>query len=402
MLQTVHKISGEKPQIGRVFQFTGSNSVGIFFTVIDHPDGDVPLAGMVIANASGQNQIEAAMVYDLASRFGQSVNPMLQQLSTVWRPAVNAAAAGSSRSNNAVVVPPMHQASLPDGTASLSLPAGWNIVSSQSALGQMTVSGPQGELLGLNYGYNAEDPNNTSVQNMLRRGIRFQQMVYYPSNANLTTSFTDLFQQIRAAMRQGPAPIKVDDVQAPPSAQGQCVVATGQINPDGAGMRQMEMLLCRSTPNQNGMYVLSLTKCFLPLGATDEQRATANAIMGSYRADMQRAQAIANAQAAPIVAQMHDIYRAHQDALMSFTQQQIGIIQQIGANSTAFYNQSSGLHSRQSQEFSNYILDQSVVQNNFTGAHSTQWNSVANALVQSNPNKYSFVSAPNYIPGPDF
>ena len=67
MLKTVHTNCGEKPQIGNVFQFTGTNSVGVFFTVTDHPEGNIPLAGMVIATVTGPNQVEAAMIYDRAS-----------------------------------------------------------------------------------------------------------------------------------------------------------------------------------------------------------------------------------------------------------------------------------------------------------------------------------------------
>jgi hypothetical protein len=423
MLSTVHNNCGEKPQIGKVFQFTGTNSVGVFFTVTDHPDGNLPLAGMVIATATGPNQAEAAMIYDRAAQFGQTVNPMLQQLSSVWHPGGTPTAGGgtpgagpasATPDGNGATTPSMRQVSLPDGTATLSLPAGWNVVPNQSAMGQTTVNGPQGELLGLNYGYNAEDTNNPSVQNMMRRGLKFQNTIYSPSNTDLTKSFADLFQQIRAVVGQGPAPMKVDSVQAPSGSQGQCVSATGQLNPDGTGMRQMEMLLCRSTPNQNGMYTLILTKCLLPLGATDQQRATANAIMASYKADMQRAQAIANAQSAPIIAQMQQTYQAHQQALMSFTQQQIANIHQIGADATARYNATEAANSaeqssweagqnanaRNDQGFSNYLLDQSVVQNNSTGTHTTNWNSAADAMVKSG--KYSYVSNSNYIPGTDY
>jgi hypothetical protein len=144
--------------------------------------------------------------------------------------------------------------------------------------------------------------------------------------------------------------------------------------------------------------------------------ATANAIMGSYKADMQRAQAIANAQSAPIIAQMQQTYQAHQQALTSFTQQQIANIHQIGANATARYNATQAANSaeqssweasqdanaRNSAGFSNYLLDQTVVQNNFTSAHSTQWNSAADAMVKANPNKYSYVNTPNYIPETDY
>jgi len=138
--------------------------------------------------------------------------------------------------------------------------------------------------------------------------------------------------------------------------------------------------------------------------------------MASYKPDMQRAQAIANAQSAPIIAQMQQTYQAHQQALMSFTQQQIANIHQIGANATALYNSTQAANAaqqssweagenaedRNAQGFSNYLLDQTVVQNNYTGAHGTQWNSVADALVQSNPNKYSYVNTPGYIPGTDY
>ena len=420
MLKTVHNNCGEKPQIGKVFQFTGTHSVGVFFAVTDHSNGNLPLGGLVIARAAGARTMEAAMVYDLASRFGQTVNPMLQQLFSAWNPsgttATGSEASGASASaGKGVSLPSMHQVNLPDGTGSISLPNGWNLVPNQSGMGIATVNGPNGEILGLNYDFNAWDTDNQSVQNMQRRGLRFQQTVYYPANADLTKSFETVFQMIRAAMGQGKAPIKVDSVQAS-SSQGQCVNATGQLNPDGAGMRQMQMLLCRSTPNQLGAYQFILTKCLLPLGATDQQRATADAIMATFKPDMQRAQSIANAQSAPIIAQMQQTYQAHQQALMSFTQQQIANIHQIGADATARYNAAQASNAaqqssweaqedaegRNAQGFSNYLLDQTVVQNNYTGAHSTQWNSVADSLVNANPNKYSYVNTPNYIPGTDY
>jgi len=426
MLKMVHNNCGEKPQIGKVFQFTGTNSVGVFFSVTDHPDGNLPLGGLVIASAAGSNNIQAAMVYDLASRFGQTVNPMLQQLFTAWNPSGTAAAksaasgmgmaTATASAGGGAAVPAMRQVSLSDGTGTLSLPTGWNLVPSQSGMGIATVNGPQGEILGLNYYFNAWDTNNASVQNALRMGVKFQHVVYYPSNADMTKSFAQIFQAIRAAAGQGQAPLTVDSVQAASGSQGQCVTATGQLNPDGSGMKQMEMLLCKSTPNQSGLYQFILTKCLLPLGATDQQRTTANAIMGSFKPDMQRAQAIANAQSAPIIAQMQQTYQAHTQALESFTQQQIANIHQIGANATARYNAAQASNAaeqsnweagenaedRNAQGFSNYLLDQTVVQNNYTGAHATQWNSVADGLVASNPNKYSYVNTPNYIPGTDY
>ncbi len=422
ILSQIHQACGEKPNVGQVFSVKGSNSAGVFFTVVDHAQANRQLAGLVIAAQTGTNQFQVGVVSDSADRFAQTANPMMQQLFEAWNPAAASGAsntpggapgAASAAAGGGSGVPAMSQVSLSDGTGTISLPAGWNLVPSQSGMGMATVNGPNGELLGLNYGFNAQDTNSPVVQNGLRMGIKFQHTVYYPANADLTKSFEAIFQALRAAAGQGPAPIKVDNVQAS-SSQGQCVTATGQLNPDGQGMRQMQMLLCRSTPNQNGAYEFILTKCLLPLNATDQQRATADAIMATFKPDMQRAQAIANAQSAPIIAQMQQTYQAHQQALMSFTQQQIANIHQIGAQATARYNAAQASNSaeqsnweagenaedRNAQGFSNYLLDQSVVSNG-TG-HATMWNTTANALVQSNPNKYEIVDTPNYWKGVDY
>ena len=57
---------------------------------------------------------------------------------------------------------------------------------------------------------------------------------------------------------------------------------------------------------------------------------------------------------------------------------------------------------RQSQGFSNYMLDKSVIRNTETGAHATAWNDTAAALVESNPSHYEYVDTPNYWKGIDY
>jgi regulator of protease activity HflC (stomatin/prohibitin superfamily) len=63
-------------------------------------------------------------------------------------------------------------------------------------------------------------------------------------------------------------------------------------------------------------------------------------------------------------------------------------------------------NSRNGQGFSNYILDQSVVQDNnmYNGAigHATVSNSFADALVKADPNRFELVDTPNYWLGTDF
>jgi endo-beta-N-acetylglucosaminidase D len=63
--------------------------------------------------------------------------------------------------------------------------------------------------------------------------------------------------------------------------------------------------------------------------------------------------------------------------------------------------------SRNGQGFSNYILDQTVIQdNNMYGngtiGHGTVWNNQADALVKADPNRFEYVTVPNYWRGTDF
>lgn len=421
ILRTVHNSCGEKPQVGKVYRVRGTNSDAVFFTVIDHPQGNRQEAGLIIAAQTGPKTVEAAMVTDDASRFSSTVNPLLAQLFSVWHPGGAAAPTGKAPAQPAAggggTLPPMQQIMLPDQTASLSLPAGWNI-DPKSGGGSTLVNGPQGEHVGLEYAYSAMDPRGQGYQGFMRAGIKLPHTVILPSDLDMTKSFVQIWQGIRASVGVGPAPMQIDKVdQVPGSQQGQCVNATGQINPDGKGMVELGAMLCRTPVDQHGSYSFTVSQYQLPLGASEQQRETAVAIMSSYKVNLQLVQARANALAAPMIAQ----FQQHQQALMSFTQAQIARTQQIGAQATARMNATEAANqaqwagfdqqenniSRQGQGFSNYLLDQSVVQNNNVGGtgmvgHATMWNSTADALVKSNPNLYQIVDTPGYWNGVDY
>ena len=57
---------------------------------------------------------------------------------------------------------------------------------------------------------------------------------------------------------------------------------------------------------------------------------------------------------------------------------------------------------RRSQEFSNYQLGYSVVQDNNDNAHGTLWNQDADALVKQDPQRFEYVNAPNFWKGIDY
>jgi len=171
----------------------------------------------------------------------------------------------------------------------------------------------------------------------------------------------------------------------------------------------LNAVMCLSTPSPGGEYGITLSTTVLPVAYAAQDRATAAAILASLQVNEELLKQQAAAAAAPGIAAINRNAEAQ-------AAQDISVIHQIGANTTARINASEAANSAQQANwqagqnanaqnaagFSNYLLDQSVIQNNSTGAHATAWNSTADALVQSNPNKYSYVSTPNYIPGTDY
>ena len=100
------------------------------------------------------------------------------------------------------------------------------------------------------------------------------------------------------------------------------------------------------------------------------------------------------------------------------TQQAINNIHAIGAQATARYNATQAANdaqhdqywaqqdanARTNQGFHNYLLDQSVIQDNNvygngTIGHATVWNSTANALVKADPDRYEIVNSPEFLAG---
>jgi hypothetical protein len=81
-------ISGwENALVRRAFRLRNTDSIAVFFTVVDHSKDIKPVAGLLIAASTWPKQVEAVLVSDAASRFGKSVNPMLQKVSDAWHPS---------------------------------------------------------------------------------------------------------------------------------------------------------------------------------------------------------------------------------------------------------------------------------------------------------------------------
>lgn len=421
VLRSVHNNCGEKPQVGNLFQVRGTNSVAVFFTVVNRIHGNKPVAGMLIAAQTASTQFEAGLVSDSADRFGQSVNPMLQQLFSVWHPGATTNPPSSTGKGVPSAVA-LRKVTLPDSTASVGIPQGWS-VDPVSRGGTILLRGPQGEVVILNSSFLAQDPNGPAYRNTRRMGMPpLRGTIIYPANADLVKSFAQIIQQLSRAKGFVPVSLKIDysEQVSPPAGSTfdgeRCALATGQIDPDGKGTQAMFRMICAMAPDPYGDYSFSDYVAYLPHYEASRANALASAIFSSFQEDIALVAQRASAEAAPHIAQLKQMDAAQRQALQARHAQIIGNIQQIGANATARMNATQAANdaqhagywaqqdanARNGQGFSNYLLDQTVIQDANRNAHGTVWNQTADALVRSNPNRFSIVQTPNFWKGIDY
>jgi hypothetical protein len=434
ILISIQKTCGERPQIGRVFQFKGTKTVGVFFTVTDHSKGNKKLAGLVLSAASGPRQVEAALLSDDAQRFGKTVNPMLKQLFSVWhpdsQPAASSSPAGaqsaSTGSGHAGPAARLHTVTASDNSASIGIPDGWQL-DPHSASSSMVLKGPNGELVIFGAMMSAVDPNNPQQVQAVRAGIyRGGGTILYPYHQDLTKAYPDLVQAWRRANNKPPAKLQVDSI-TPMQASGNCVHVKGHIDLDGQGMKTLNDLMCMSPLTQWGAYTIMRNTGVM----TDAQAAQENNTIIAMAQSLKINQQVMDQQAKQKLAQK----QANDQAIMAQSQAAVDRIHQIGAQATARMNATEAANdaqhagywaqqnanaaqhaewnegqinnARNGQGFSNYILDQTVIQGNDidgSGAvgHATVWNNTAEALVKLDPNRFEIVDTPNYWLGTDF
>jgi hypothetical protein len=423
ILRNVHDNCGERPEVGKVFRFKGTDAVGVFFTTVNHPGGNKRVAGLVIATQTGAQSVEAALVSDDASRFGATVNPMLKQLFSAWHPGRGAAASdrdveSESGTGHAAAVPDMRRINLPDGSASVSLPAGWQIVR-PSGGGYLNITGPNNEILQYFGSILAADPNNPQVRQVRQTSQRYGQrypdnQIYYPYGGDLAKAFVYIYQQHQRRNGLPATQFDITHVEPAPSTSGYRtahVIGRAQITPQ-AGPSEFEVLHYEMPPI-NGLYYSVFFVSYIPQQLADKQRATVHAILQSYSVNMQVVNAQAARNAAPAIAAIKQIGRdaAARSAATNAANdaQHAGYWAQQGANAAQHsgWNAQQDAKARNGQGFSNYLLDQTVVQdnnryNNGTVGHGTTWNSTADALVRADPKRFETVNTPNYWKGVDY
>ena len=132
----------------------------------------------------------------------------------------------------------------------------------------------------------------------------------------------------------------------------------------------------------------------VPVQFADRERGTMESILASFNVNQAIVQSQANAIAAPAIAAIHEIgRRAAQQAADAHAAED--------AHNAAVEKRWDS-QDKSNQAFSNYLLDQTVIQDNQLNAHGTVWNQTADAMVKNDPQRYEYVNTPNFWKGIDY
>ena len=399
VLRSVHQNVGEKPQVGKLFQVHGTESVAAFFSATRRNGAGGQVGGLVIVTKVSTDHVEAALVTDEASRFHKTLDANMKLLFAQWHPLAGGGGGGGGGAPAAA----LHQVVLPDRSASVSIPDGWKVVPNLSGMGTIVAAGPNGENAFLGITFLAEDTNNPMVQQTMRtvqagglRGTAYANAAYVPYGADFEKCYVYLFNKSRAGGGMPPAEFTFKEEKAlPPNGMQRCAHIPGTVDfKDQKGPREMDALYCVTPPGSAGAWLSMAYLTTVPVAQADKERATLGAILQSFNVNQAVVAQQANQIAAPAIAQIHAIGAA------AAAQAQAAHERNDIQNSSVYQRWDS--QDKRSQEFENYQLGYSVISDNGNNAHGTFWNADADALVKSNPNRFEYVNAPNYWKGIDY
>lgn len=402
ILRHIHEDVGEKPQVGQLFQVRGTESVAVFFSAMRHTGTQVRVAGLIIATKTSTDHVEAALVTDEATHFHKVLPANMKALFAVWHP-LRDAAAGAGSGGPGAPAEPLQPHTLPDNSASVKLPADWQIIPRLSGGGSICASGPNAETAFLGVSFLAEDTNNPAVQRLQRqlqagalRNTVYASAAYVPYGADPAKVYVYLFNQSRGKGGMPPADFNIASATPMPSGgPAACTHLTGTVDfKDQHGTRDMDAVFCTHPPRPAGVWMSEVFVTTVPVALAQKEKTTVAAIMQSFSVNQAVVSAEAAQIAAPAISQIHAIGAASAaNAAAAHRAEDIH-------NSSVYQHWDS--MDKRSQEFENYQLGMSVVSDNQNTAHGTFWNEDAEALVKSNPDRFEYVSAPNYWKGIDY
>jgi hypothetical protein len=416
VLHRLHDQTGDRPQVGKLFQIHGAESVGVFLSVSKAKIGGGQIAGLLIATKVSNDDVEIGIVTDDAAKFPKTLGPMMKQLYSLWHPFANAPQSGSAQpasghsgsapsgsdKSSGAPAQPLHPYTLPDNSASVGLPQGWKVAPQMSGMGTIVASGPDNETAELGIAFLAMDTNNPAVQRTLQqlrmgqlRNTSYATANYVPYGGDLAKTFVYLLQAMRKKANLPAATYNFTSATPTGNGRVRCEKLSGTSDfQDGTGAKEMNAVFCAQPPGPEGTWLSSAYMTTVSAAAAPKSRATLAAVMQSFNENSQ----VINAQAAAIAKPAIDAIHAYGDM----------VIKRAQDSEKAFEIRNSSVYAqwdsndKRSQEFENSTLGYSVISDTSNNAHGTFWNEDADALVKSNPQRFEYVAAPNYWKGIDY
>jgi len=171
---------------------------------------------------------------------------------------------------------PLQTYSAPDGSATVGVPAGWKVT--KGAYGVIQMSGPNGEAISLG--------NTLFVRNgSYQPGQKASGLIAMtlPNQATITQKVEAVWQMGAAA--SGDPTAHVSLISATPVPLGniaQCGIFLGS-QTGAKGAANWEMRFCSFPMDTNGIYKLFWLDAIIPASLAAQERATAEAVLSSYR-----------------------------------------------------------------------------------------------------------------------
>jgi hypothetical protein len=164
----------------------------------------------------------------------------------------------------------------PDQSASASVPAGWKVTKAVNGVIQM--SGPNGEAISLGNGLFVK--NGAFQLGQKASGLISMTM---PNQATLAQKYAMVWQQAAAAA--GDSTERVNVTSATPVPLGkvaQCGVFLGSAT-NSKGASNFESRFCSLPMDTNGIFKLFWMNASIPASLAKQERATAEAVLASYK-----------------------------------------------------------------------------------------------------------------------
>ncbi len=166
---------------------------------------------------------------------------------------------------------PLQTYTAPDQSATVGVPAGWRVT--KAVYGEIQMSGPNGEAISLG--------NTLLIRNGPYRAGQNPMMI--PNQATLTQKVEAVWQDAAAASGFPGARVSVSSAKPVPLGKiAQCGIFLGSLT-NAQGPQNFETRFCSLPMDSSGVYKLFWMNATIPASLAAQERATAEAVLSSYR-----------------------------------------------------------------------------------------------------------------------